>query len=81
MSDIKPEARTEWYETFIDGGYVPDSVLRYGIRTLLNKRLQNVNKGSLEDNQRQKMQFVRALQESPVAIHTDKANEQHYEVI
>ncbi|MDA1104743.1 MAG: cyclopropane-fatty-acyl-phospholipid synthase [Gemmatimonadetes bacterium] len=55
-------------------GFVPLSWLRLGIRNLLKQRLRDsASAPSIEA-------FTRELAESPIALATDKANEQHYEL-
>jgi cyclopropane-fatty-acyl-phospholipid synthase len=61
-------------------GLVPDSVTRLGIRALLKARLDEVSTGGCEGWHARKRTFVDELRSSPVAIHTDDANAQHYEV-
>jgi cyclopropane-fatty-acyl-phospholipid synthase len=59
---------------------VPDWLIRHRIRELLTDRLREEDKGSPEKQQAHLMSMVRQLRESPIAIHTAAANEQHYEV-
>jgi cyclopropane-fatty-acyl-phospholipid synthase len=59
---------------------LPDSVIRTGIRRLLEARLREENKGDPEAQQAHLMRFVEELRRSPVAIATREANEQHYEL-
>ncbi|KAJ9067604.1 hypothetical protein DSO57_1037423 [Entomophthora muscae] len=70
----------EWYESLIDNGMVPDFALRLGVRLLSRVRLSSISQPSIEKEQETKMQYIQRLRESDIAIHTDKANEQHYEV-
>ncbi len=61
-------------------GLVPDSFARLGMRRLLADRLatESADRGELEfDTFRRRLAHLR---ESPVAIETAKANEQHYEL-
>ena len=64
----------------LESDRVPDWLIRRRIRTLLAQRLAEEDKGSPEAQQSHLMSMVRRLCESPIAIHTDAANEQHYEV-
>lgn len=64
----------------IDRDVLPDVVLRAGIRRLLQSRLAQEDTGSAERNQTRLMQWVATLRESPIAIDTATANEQHYEL-
>lgn len=72
---------SEWYEALIDNGLVPDFALRFGIRLLSRVRISSISQPTLEKEHEAKMQYIQRLRESPIAIHTDKANEQHYEVL
>jgi cyclopropane-fatty-acyl-phospholipid synthase len=55
-------------------GLIPLPGLRFGVRQLLRQRLQDAAAGPNVES------FKRELEGSPLAIATDKANEQHYEV-
>ena len=59
---------------------IPDFLIRIGIRKLLRERLAEENKGSKEEQQKHLIEYIKKLQNSPIAIHTKDANEQHYEV-
>lgn len=61
-------------------GYVPDSLLRMGIRHLLKKRLAQADAGSPEANSSQTDSLVAEFDEGPIALVPELANEQHYEV-
>ena len=65
---------------WVEQGRVPDLVVRWGIRQLLARRLHRERR--LHDaTPRQRLHdFIAQLRTSPIALHTDKANEQHYEV-
>jgi cyclopropane-fatty-acyl-phospholipid synthase len=69
-----------WMDRLLDSGRVPDAVIRLGIRRNLAHRLRLEDRGSLEDTHAHFMRHVATLRESPVAIDTTAANEQHYEV-
>ncbi len=69
-----------WYEGLLEKDLIPTPLLRRGIRQRLQGRLEREYRGSVEDQQRRLMDLVQDLRRSPVAVHTDKANEQHYEV-
>ncbi len=57
-------------------GWLPDSLVRWGIRQLLSGLLEELEAGGAERQQA----FVQSLHESPIALAPDLANEQHYEV-
>lgn len=69
-----------WYEKLIDRERLPDAVIRLGIRKLLSDRLRDEDMGDVEAQHERLRAFVAQLKASPIAVHTDKANEQHYEV-
>ncbi len=69
-----------WYETLLEKNLVPRPLVRRGIRRRLAARLRREYAGSLEQRHRRLMALVADLRRSPVALHTDRANEQHYEV-
>ena len=61
----------------VERGWMPDAVVRIGIRRLLRARLREIQSmrsgSSLAD-------FVRATQAQPIAVTPGLANQQHYEV-
>ncbi|MCL4791785.1 MAG: class I SAM-dependent methyltransferase, partial [Gammaproteobacteria bacterium] len=61
-------------------GLIPDVIARAGMRRLMAERLalESADRGLAEAGQFRRR--LRELRASPVAIETDKANEQHYEV-
>lgn len=59
---------------------VPDSVIRYGIRQLSKKRLEEINAGNCEQGAEDLSSFVTAMNESPIALVPELANTQHYEL-
>jgi len=69
-----------WYETLIDRGVLPDAAIRFGIRKLLAERLRDEDAGDVEAQRERLRAFIGSLKESPIAVHQDKANSQHYEV-
>ena len=68
---------TDW---ILDGGYLPQAVIRYGIRRQLQDRIRTIQNTSLEKAYATKMQYVQSLRQKPMAIETAAANAQHYEV-
>jgi len=61
-------------------GKMPDAAIRAGIRKLLRDRVRIESKASGEDQMEELFKFIRMMEKSPVAVATDTANEQHYEV-
>ena len=70
----------DWYEPYLDAGYIPIPVLRYGIRGQLQVRINENTYSNVENALQAKLDFVKLLRERPIAINTDDANKQHYEV-
>ena len=61
-------------------GLLPDALLRYGIRRQCQDRLRSELDGGLEAQAARFRERIELLRNSPVAIHTDAANAQHYEL-
>ena len=66
--------QTAWYEPLLERSAVPDPIVRAGIRSLLRARLRE------ESRLDRKAAFIEELKRSPIALHTEAANAQHYEV-
>lgn len=64
----------------LDQGLIPDPILRRAIRHLCNTRLQEIARSSIEEQAEAKWAYIEDLKQRPVAIETEAANEQHYEV-
>jgi cyclopropane-fatty-acyl-phospholipid synthase len=69
-----------WYTSLLEKNKVPDRIIRFGIRRLLKQRLREEKKVNPEAQQIHLMHLIEELKNSPIAIHTKEANEQHYEV-
>ncbi len=65
---------------FAEKGYLPDGLLRWGIRGLDRRRLALEDSGSLEARLAAKMSFIKDLKSGPLLFAAEKANEQHYEL-
>jgi cyclopropane-fatty-acyl-phospholipid synthase len=63
-----------WYQGVLDRGLVPDGIIRRAIRRRCVARLR------VERTRYDRDAFVAGLRTMPVALHTDLANQQHYEV-
>jgi cyclopropane-fatty-acyl-phospholipid synthase len=60
--------------------WLPDSWVRAGMRRLIAKRLKSETRGDETERAARFEQFVRELDASPIAIETQSANRQHYEM-
>jgi len=61
-------------------GLVPDALLRYGIRQLCAQRLKDERRGGPDAETERFQQRLAQLRTTEVALHTDTANVQHYEL-
>lgn len=61
-------------------GWVPDRLIRYGIRRLCEERLRGELALVRQSDKDFKEQRIEGLRNSAIAVETDAANEQHYEV-
>ncbi|MFO1527053.1 MAG: cyclopropane-fatty-acyl-phospholipid synthase family protein [Turneriella sp.] len=67
-------------DSLLAKGVLPDFVIRRGIRMLNRRRLKEIGADTIELAQAKTMQIVQKLRDSAIAVMTDKANEQHYEI-
>lgn len=76
MMNNTAAAAVDWVEQ----GLVPDRVVRLGIRRLLKARLTELAPDDAAGSAEITARFVAEMRTSPLALLTEKANEQHYEV-
>lgn len=69
-----------WAMGAVERGLVPDPIVRTGIRRLLREKLRDERRGGPDAVLDRQQRRMAALRESAVALHTDAANRQHYEV-
>lgn len=86
-SPAKRDLPTAFHETHMqpliemaEKGLIPDALIRLGIRSMLRQRLREESRPDPESQSEAFADFVQAVRQSPIAIATDAANEQHYEV-
>ncbi|MGB7492429.1 MAG: cyclopropane-fatty-acyl-phospholipid synthase family protein [Thermoanaerobaculia bacterium] len=65
----------QWALNLIERGWIPDPLLRRGIRRLLETRIREISSDPDPTTQ-----LVEQMRQSPLAIETETANEQHYEL-
>ena len=75
MSAVTAKA-VSWTEL----GLVPDTVIRAGIRRLLESKRKEICSGDIEFAATTLNRFVAQMNASPIALVPELANEQHYEV-
>ncbi len=61
-------------------GWVPDRLARFGMRRLIRQRMRQEGRGDAAAVAARQQDFLASLREGPIAVATDEANEQHYEV-
>lgn len=61
-------------------GLLPDSLVRFGIRRLCAERLRTERRGGIAAETERFSERIAALRASPIAIHAEAANTQHYEL-
>ena len=67
-------------DSLLEKNLLPDFLIRAGIRRLNAGRLREHAALTGEEQHRRQMELIEELRESPIALHTAEANEQHYEV-
>ena len=66
-----------WYNALLSRGLIPDFLLRRGVRSQGKQRLLMMEKSNLV---KEYNEFLKEASSGDIAIHTDDANNQHYEV-
>lgn len=60
--------------------WMPDWILRLGIKHICKLRLKEIQTGGVEQNFKQMQNWHKHIKNSPIALETQAANDQHYEV-
>ncbi len=61
-------------------GFVPDVIIRAGIRFLLKRRIDSLVLDDKQQNLKNKKLFIEEMDKAPIALVPDLANQQHYEI-
>ncbi len=69
-----------WGIALAERGRLPEFALRAGIRQLLRGRLRELRDGGEAAAAERRRTLVAAMRRGPIAVATEEANEQHYEV-
>jgi cyclopropane-fatty-acyl-phospholipid synthase len=80
MTTAALPASASWSMRLLERALLPDFLVRFGIRRLLKQRLVEEDRGDPESQQQHLMKLIARLRQSPIAINTADANEQHYEL-
>ena len=67
-------------DSWLEKDVLPDVLIRQGIRRILRERLKQENAGTAEAQLAKLQNYIAELKSSPIAVNTQDANEQHYEV-
>ena len=70
----------QWYMRLAQTNRVPDWLIRVVVRRSLARLMQRQRGPSLEERAANKQALIAKLRKSPIAIHTEQPNRQHYEV-
>jgi cyclopropane-fatty-acyl-phospholipid synthase len=65
---------------WVEQGYVPDAVVRQGIRRLSRQRLEEIAARDCEAGAEVLRDFIAEMDSAPIALVPEQANVQHYEV-
>lgn len=77
MSDARDDSLVG---RLVAGGWLPDRLLRLGIRRILAARLAEESRGGPDAIEQRRRGWIEECRRGPVAIATADANAQHYEV-
>ncbi|WP_438395056.1 SAM-dependent methyltransferase [Caballeronia sp. DA-9] len=69
-----------WLIDWCERGRIPDALVRLGMRRLMRQRLRDEGINDGEARSRRFNRLIDELRASPIAIETQAANSQHYEV-
>ncbi len=69
-----------WIIDLLHTNCVPDWLTHVGLRATVTRSTQRRYRSSVEERDAQRRALIRKLRRSPIAIRTDDANRQHYEV-
>jgi cyclopropane-fatty-acyl-phospholipid synthase len=69
-----------WLIRCCERGWLPDALIRFGMRRLMAQRLRDEGIGDGELRAQRLNRLLDELRASPIAIETQAANTQHYEV-
>ena len=67
-------------ESLLKKDVIPDFLIRFGVRQITKKRIQSVEKMDVAEKEAYLMNFIQERSQGPIAINTEDANEQHYEM-
>jgi cyclopropane-fatty-acyl-phospholipid synthase len=69
-----------WYWKLLHTNMIPDAFIRLVVRQINRRAIKRLEGLSLEEQEQRRRSLLEKLDRSPIAIHTDLPNVQHYEV-
>jgi cyclopropane-fatty-acyl-phospholipid synthase len=69
-----------WYEGILEKNIVPEQIIRVIIHQMIRKEQREKRKKKLVQQQKELVKFITFLRNQPIAIGTEEANKQHYEL-
>jgi cyclopropane-fatty-acyl-phospholipid synthase len=80
LNELDPDHPAAGVLGLAERGLLPDFLIRFGIRRLCARRLREEREGGLGNQEERLAERLAQLRRSPVAIHSEAANAQHYEL-
>jgi cyclopropane-fatty-acyl-phospholipid synthase len=80
MLDVGQNRRAMWYEPILALDILPDRLIRRTVRARIAGHEQSLERAVGGEPRVALRDFARQLREQPIAVHTEAANAQHYEV-
>lgn len=68
------------FESMLEKNLLPDFAIRWGARRLTGARLKEISSYNVEEQRAYLMDYVEDLKKQPIAVNTEDANQQHYEL-
>lgn len=72
--------RTTSLIALAERGLIPDPIIRFGIKRLLRQRLRQEHAQNTPLRDAKRTRLLSEMGRGPIALHTELANEQHYEL-
>jgi cyclopropane-fatty-acyl-phospholipid synthase len=80
MAELDPDVAAPGLTGLAERGWLPDGLVRIGIRRQCRQRLQTESAGGPAAQDARFQRLRQTLGDSAIAVHTDAANRQHYEL-
>ncbi|AOY99676.1 cyclopropane-fatty-acyl-phospholipid synthase (plasmid) [Cupriavidus sp. USMAHM13] len=77
---VAPEPGEHWLVKASERGWLPDWLIRFGMRQLMRQRLIEEGQDDGEFRSDRTRRLLDELRQGPIAIATEMANQQHYEL-